>query len=105
MKAGGKKAELMRRFEYFDGIADDNVKQAVAMCLYSFWLEGYRKKRIQKLYDQFLGVIEMPPSVLGRDINAEDAMCFLEDKCGIDFGRIKIHKEGRTQYMKRKAGK
>ncbi len=100
MKSNSRQAQELKKYEMFCAIANDNVRQTIAMVLYSFRLRGYGKKRLHRLYEQFLAVINMP-SPFGNDITCEDCMRMLQEDYGIDFSRINAKMETREQFLRR----
>ena len=81
------------------GQAPDITRQTVAMMLYAMSLNGYGTKRLNKAYEMFLSVLNMP-KVFGKDLKCEDAMKMLAEKHGIDFSRINPHFQSYEEYAR-----
>ena len=89
-----------RMFKYYDSVADGLCRQAFAIVLYAFHLMGWRKKRLNRLFDQLVSMMDMP-MVMGKYMEAADCMRMLEEKYGIDFSRITVQKESFREFRKR----
>lgn len=101
MKVNSKRAQEIKQYSYLASITDDIVKQIVVMVLYSFHLKGWRKKRINALYEQILSIIMMP-KVFGQEATCESCMEKMTELYGIDFDRIKPNVESWEHYSRRK---
>ena len=68
--------------------------------LYAYHLRGFRKKRLQEMYERCLSIINMPP-VVGNQIEGNALIDFLTNEYGIDFDRIRLKTETESEYLKR----
>ena len=68
--------------------------------LYAYHLQGYRKKRLQDMFERFMSIINLPPTVSGS-VDGTSMIEFLEKEYGIDFDRIKLKTETEKEYLER----
>lgn len=87
-------------FRVFLKVKDGIAQQAVAAMLYAYHLQGYRKKRIQDMFERFMSIINLPPTVSGS-VDGTSMIEFLEKEYGIDFDRIKLQTETEKEYLER----
>ena len=87
-------------FRVFLKVKDGVAQQTVAAILYAYHLCGFRKKRLQEMYERVLSIINMPP-VIGNQIGGNDLIDFLTKEYGIDFDRINLKTETESEYLKR----
>ena len=87
-------------FRVFLQVKDGIAQQAVAAMLYAYHLQGFRKKRIKKMFENIISVLEMPPMLNGAVVGI-DLMHFLEDRYGVDFDRVKLKAETEKEYLER----
>lgn len=87
-------------FRTFLKVKDGVAQQTAAAMLYAYHLLGYRKKRLQEMYERMLSIINMPP-VVGNQLEGNDLIDFLTNEYGIDFDRINLHTETESEYLKR----
>lgn len=87
-------------FRVFLKVKDGVAQQAVAAMLYAYHLKGYRKKRLQDMFEQMLSIINLPPTTTGN-ISGNDLIDFLEKEYDIDFDRVKLQTETEEEYLKR----
>lgn len=90
----------LSEFRVFLKVKDGIAQQTVAALLYAYHLCGYRKKRIQDMYERVLSIINFPETATGS-IEGEGLMEFISKEYGIDFDRIKLHTETENEYLKR----
>lgn len=93
--------ELLTDYGVFLTVVDGIARQMVAAMLYAYHLKGYREKRINDMFEEFLSVNSMP-GIFGKSIEAGDIMTFLTEKYGIDFKRVIIKTETADEYVQRK---
>lgn len=87
-------------FRVFLKVKDGIAQQAVAAMLYAYHLQGYRKKRLQDMFERVLSIINLPPTPEGS-VDGISIMDFLEKEYGIDFERIKLKAETEKEYLER----
>ena len=87
-------------FRVFLKVKDGIAQQAVAAMLYAYHLQGFRKKRIQDMFERILSIINLPPTPEGS-VDGTSIMDFLEKEYGIDFERIKLKAETEKEYLER----
>lgn len=95
-----KAAKYLEKFNMFLEAKDDVAQQTVAAVLYAYHLQGWRKKRIHRMFENIISILEMPPTIAGS-IEGTDVINFLQDKYGIDFERVKLQTETEQEYLKR----
>ena len=87
-------------FRVFLKVKDGVAQQVVAAMLYAYHLKGYRKKRLQDMFEQMLSIINLPPTIAGP-ISGNSLIDFLEREYEIDFDRIKLQTETEKEYLER----
>lgn len=85
--------------EAFLECKEDFTWQATAAILYAFHLQGYRKKRLQDMYDTIKSVYEMPP-VMGKYLRGQEVIDFIKNTYGIDVTQLKVNADTREELMK-----
>lgn len=90
----------LSEFRVFLKVKDGIAQQAVAAMLYAYHLQGFRKKRIQDMFERILSIINLPPTPEGS-VDGTSIMEFLEKEYGIDFERIKLKAETEKEYLER----
>lgn len=87
-------------FRVFLKVKDGIAQQAVAAMLYAYHLQGFRKKRIQDMFERILSIINLPPTPEGS-VDGTGLMEFISKEYGIDFDRIKLQTETEKEYLER----
>lgn len=87
-------------FRVFLKVKDGVAQQTVAAILYAYHLQGWRTKRIRRMFENIISILEMPPTINGS-VEGTNLMNFLQDKYGIDFERVKLQTETETEYLQR----
>lgn len=90
------KAEFLRQYEEmrcetFKQNVDDITRQAVAMVICALAMHGYGAKRLNRLYEWILDILNFP-AFFGKKLTTSAA----EKKCeelGIDLSRIHVEVE------------
>lgn len=95
-----KAAKYLEKFSMFLEAKDDVAQQTVAAVLYAYHLQGWRTKRIRRMFENIISILEMPPTMSGS-VEGTDLMQFLENKYGIDFKRVELQTETEQEYLKR----
>lgn len=90
----------LSEFRVFLKVKDGVAQQVAAAMLYAYHLQGYRKKRIQDMYERILSIINLPETTAGQ-IDGTGLIDFLEKEYEIDFSRIKLKTETENEYLKR----
>lgn len=70
---------------------DNALQSIVAGLLYVFYLRGWRKKRLRRLFESFVELYSLPP-VFGKRLTDTDTIAFVSHKAGItenDWQRLK----------------
>ena len=76
------------------------VKDGIAAMLYAYHLQGYRKKRLQDMFERIMSIINLPPTPEGS-MDGTSLMEFISKEYGIDFDRIKLQTETEKEYLER----
>ncbi|MBR1527774.1 MAG: hypothetical protein IJ642_00560 [Oscillospiraceae bacterium] len=79
------------RCEAFKQNCDDITRQAIAMVICALAMHGYGKKRLNRIYEWILEILNFP-AFFGRKMSTTVA----EKKCeelGIDLGRVHVEVE------------
>lgn len=94
MKARTSIPKLSKRESHvlYEGAANDAARSIIGAVLYVMHLRKWHKDKIQKLYDDILSVLDMPP-VFGEAIRDYQIRDFLRERYDIDFSRIKLQCE------------
>ena len=87
-------------FRVFLKVKDGIAQQAVAAMLYAYHLQGFRKKRIQDMFERILSIINLPPTPEGS-VDGTGLMEYISKEYGIDFDRIKLQTETEKEYLER----
>ena len=87
-------------FRVFLKVKDGIAQQAVAAMLYAYHLQGYRKKRLQDMFERIMSIINLPPTPEGS-MDGTSLMEFISKEYGIDFDRIKLQTETEKEYLER----
>ena len=95
-----KAAKYLEKFNMFLEAKDDVAQQTIAAVLYAYHLQGWRTKRIRRMFENIISILEMPPTINGS-VEGTNLMNFLQDKYGIDFERVKLQTETKTEYLQR----
>lgn len=82
----------MEMYKQFQQNVADVTMQTICAVLYAFELQGYRKKRLQKIFRMIKSIYEMPP-VLGKQLEADDVFNRITETYDIDFTNFKISTE------------
>lgn len=101
MRANSRRVQENKRYENYDANADFMMRQATAQVMFALHLLGWRKKRLNNLYEMILGFENMP-EMFGKKPTCKDCMDMLSKRYGIDCGRLKANKQSRYDYQKRK---
>lgn len=99
-KCSAKVGKHIEHYKMFLEAKDDVAQQVIAAVLYAYHLQGFRRKRINDMYETILSVIHMPP-IAGKHIEGIALMDFLTKEYGIDFDRITLMTETGTEHVKR----
>ena len=91
-------AKQLEKFRMFLEAKDDVAQQVVAAMLYAYHLQGYRRKRINQMFENLLSIINLPAEANIEGVNLMD---FLKDKYGINFDLVKLQTETEQEYLKR----
>lgn len=89
-----------QEFKIFKDNADGVAAQVIAATLYGLHLQGFRKRRLQKAFENIKSVIEMP-EIMGKRLEGEEIIEFIKETYGIDCNEITLIKESEKEYMKR----
>lgn len=100
-KTAKKVEEFLIDYNVFLSFKDGIARQMVAAMLYAYHLKGYREKRINDMFEEFIRVNSMP-ELFGKAIEADDIMTFLTKTYGVDFERIVLRVETADEYVRRK---
>lgn len=76
-------------YEAVQYAAPELMAQAIAVMLYAMHLNGFGKKRLNRIYDQYVSIMNMPTNMMGKTATTSDAVKHMRDKFGIDFDRVK----------------
>lgn len=87
-------------FRAFLRVKDGVAQQIIAAALYAYHLQGYRKKRINDMFEEILSVLNMPP-VMGGQFTGNNLIDFIHKEYDIDFERVKLQAETEQDYIKR----
>ena len=88
------------RYKLFSECKDDISRQIISAVLYTHFLKGHKKKRLQAEFDDIINVLNMP-DIMGKQIEGIDLMNWLHDNFEIDFSRVNAKTETEKEYMKR----
>lgn len=87
-------------FRVFLKCKDGIAQQAVAAMLYAYHLQGYRKKRLQDMFERVMSIINLPPTPEGS-VDGTSLIEFISKEYEIDFDRIKLKTETEKEYLER----
>ena len=90
----------LANFRVFLSLKDDIAQQVIAAMLYAYHLKGYRRKRINDLFDDILSVFDMP-EIAGQNITSINVIDFLKEKYGVDINRVHLKAESEEEYIER----
>lgn len=90
----------LSEFRVFLKVKDGIAQQVVAAMLYAYHLEGFRKKRIQDMFERMLSIITLPDTLQGG-VDGTGLMDFISREYGIDFDRVKLKAETEKEYLER----
>lgn len=76
------------------------VMQTEAMFLYAMSKHGYGEKRLKDFHEWFCSIANMPANMLGKDNYAIDAVKLMNEKYGIDFGKVRVVAPTYEKYFK-----
>ena len=76
------------------------ARQAVAEFMLALKFHGYTAEQLREMYGWYLAVVNMPGKLLGRDVNADDAIRNLSESCGIDFGQMRLQYQSYEDFCK-----
>lgn len=97
--AGVREEFLKDQYEVFSTISDTFGKCCTAVMLMAMVRRGRSKKYIQDLFEELVMIYDMP-NVFDKDVRSDDVIKRLEAEYGLDFGRIHIHLESESQFLK-----
>lgn len=88
------------KYQLFTEVVQENFRQAYAIVLFSLYMNGYRKKRIEDIHQWVLRTLNTR-EILGKAPTAVNCMEFMTEKYGIDFNEIKVNVESKEDFDKR----
>lgn len=88
------------QYKLFDEVLDSSVQAAAVAMIAVFHKRGLSKKYIQKFFDEFIGVLDMP-DVFGKAVTSENLMEQYSKEYGLDFSRIKVRRESYNEFKRR----
>lgn len=101
-KEAYKEAEesfLKKQYALYKDMAYTFTVLATAADLATHLRRGRSPEYIKKLFDEMCFMYDYP-ELYGKPLHLTEVMKKLEDECGIDFKKIKVHLETEEQFVK-----
>lgn len=89
-----------QQYDIYAGCCDEIAKAVASAFLVIFDKRKYSKKYAQKLFDEFIGILELP-EIFGKSVSSGDVIKTVIDDYGIDPDRVKLRIESREEYEHR----
>lgn len=88
------------QYDIYAACSDDIAKAVTSAFIAVFKRRGYSKKYVQKLFNEFLLILDMP-EIFGKQISSNFVMETVKNEYGIDLDRVKLRLESREEYEHR----
>jgi len=79
------------------------VKQTAAEFLKALSLYGFGTKRLNDVYEKFLGIANLPGKIMNQQVHADAAIEAMEKMHKIDFDRINVNYQSYEDFCKERA--
>lgn len=89
---------LKQGYKYFEDTSYSIAYLIIAAALSVHHRRGRSRTYIRAFYDELLWILKTP-EVFGKEITMTGTMKMLEEKYGIDFGKVEVNLESEREFI------